>query len=480
MVVARKIAYNVLISTVSKILATVLALVAIGLITRYLGKDGFGKYATVMAFFSFFSALSDLGLSSIATREISRSGVKDEQEIMSNVFSLRLISCLVVVLVSPLIWFFPYDEEIKKGILIVAWAFLFSSAYQVLNGIFQKNLAMDKVVISELVGKVIQVLGVALAIKMKLGFNWLIVPVLVYMIASFVMVYFWSRKYVKIKFSINIPFWKKFLKESYPIGLITIITFVYFKIDTIMLSLVRESSDVGIYNAAYKVVENITFFPGMLMGLIFPIMAHSIFSDNARFKDISNKTFKVLLIIVLPLVIGTLFLSEGVINLIGGAGFVESADVLRMLVFSLAFIFFANFFNSVLIAGNHQKKLMYVLGLAAILNVSLNYFFIKKYSYLGAAGVAIFTEFFVAFGTFYLTAKYLEYTPKIEKVLGIISASFFMAVILLVTSGFSFFFRGFLSVLVYLLFLWIFRAIKTEEITSIISKKGVKEYEAIP
>ena len=54
MVIARKIAYNVLVSSISKILATVLALVSIGLITRYLGKDGFGNYSTVIAFFAFF------------------------------------------------------------------------------------------------------------------------------------------------------------------------------------------------------------------------------------------------------------------------------------------------------------------------------------------------------------------------------------------------------------------------------------------
>ena len=59
--VARKIAYNVAVSTVCKVASTVLALVSIGLITRYLGQQGFGNYATVLAFFSFFAALSDLG-----------------------------------------------------------------------------------------------------------------------------------------------------------------------------------------------------------------------------------------------------------------------------------------------------------------------------------------------------------------------------------------------------------------------------------
>ena len=67
-----------------------------------------------------------------------------------------------------------------------------------------------------------------------------------------------------------------------------------------MLSIMKTSADVGIYNVAYKVLENITFFPSMLVGLVFPIMAQSIFHDRARFEDISNKTFKVFAVLVVP------------------------------------------------------------------------------------------------------------------------------------------------------------------------------------
>jgi O-antigen/teichoic acid export membrane protein len=87
----RKIAYNVVFSATAKMAGTVLALIGIGFITRYLGKDGFGDYSTVLAFFFFFGALADLGLYSISTREISRPG-SNEEEILGNVFSIRLIA----------------------------------------------------------------------------------------------------------------------------------------------------------------------------------------------------------------------------------------------------------------------------------------------------------------------------------------------------------------------------------------------------
>jgi O-antigen/teichoic acid export membrane protein len=470
MVIARKIAYNVLVSGVLKILSTVLALVSIGLITRYLGKEGFGGYATVLAFLSFFTALADLGLYSTVTREISRPEA-DEAKIMGNIFSLRICVSLIVLLVSPLIvFFFPYPTEVKYAIIIVALSFLFSSSYQVLNGVFQKNLSMDKVAVAEFCGKILQVLFVFFAIKLQLGFLWIISALLLNMVANFLAVYFWSKKYISFSLRFDFAYWKKFLQESYPLGIAAIIGFVYFKIDTILLSVMKNISDVGTYNAAYKVVENITFFPAMIVGLVFPIMSKNIFSDRIQFENISNKTFKVFWIIVVPLLIGTLFLADGIIYLIGGTGFVESGKVLRILVFALIFIFFGNFFNSVLIAGNKQKKLSLILFVAAIFNITCNLIFIPKYSYLAAATISVFTEMIVVAGTFYFVFRDLNYIPKVENFWRILISGIIMILFFLLFPKMNFFLLAIFSTSVYLISLWLFRAVETKEIASIISK----------
>lgn len=480
MAIARRVAYNVLVSSISKMVSTVLALVAIGFITRYLGKEGFGNYATVLAFFAFFTAISDLGLYSISTREISRPGA-DEEKIIGNIFSLRLISSAAILVFVPIIlFFFSYPEDVERGIIIVALAFIFSSAYQVLNGIFQKNLAMDRVAIGELIGKIIQVLVIIFAVRANLGFDWIMLSLLLYMIISFTLIFLWSQKFIRFKMRFDFDYWKIFLRESLPMGAVAIITFMYFKLDTILLSVMKSSTDVGVYGAAYKVLENITFFPAMIAGLVLPLMAKNIFANREEFIKISNKTFKVFVILTVPLVIGALFLSEGVINLIGGAGFSESAGVLRILIFALALIFFGHFFNAILIAGNLQKKLMLVLGFAAILNVSLNLIFIPKFSYYAAAYVSVVTEMAVVTLTAYLAIKNIRYIPKIGKKAGIFAAGVIMAVFLYVFKEYNFFIVALGSAVVYFASLWIFNTVKTSEILSLISKKGVEEYEEIP
>ena len=470
--IARKIAYNIAFNTAAKILSTILALVAIGFITRYLGKEGFGNYATALAFFSFFGAVADLGLYSISAREISRKGA-DEKEIMGNVFTFRIISSFFIFLLSPaLIMFLPYPQEVKIGITLSAAAFLFSSSYMVLNGIFQKNLAMDKVMAAELFGKVIQVGFIILAIKKDWGFMAIVSSLTLCMLVNFVLVFLLSRRYLKFGFRTNFAYWKKFLKMSFPMGASVMITFLYFKMDTIILSIIKSGAEVGIYNAAYKIIENITFFPAMIIGLVLPLMSRYIFIDRKKFESISNKTFKVFCVLVVPLITGTLFLAEKIIRLIGGANFMESANVLRILIFALVFIFFGHFFNSVLLAGNLQKKLMKVLAVCAVFNIGTNLIAIPRYSYNGAAFISVFTEMLVVALTFYLTAKNLKYKPKIEKWKSFLFSGLAMAAFLFIFRELNLFLLAFGSSLVYFIFLWLTKSISKREILSIIGKNA--------
>ncbi|MFZ2154475.1 MAG: flippase [Candidatus Moraniibacteriota bacterium] len=467
MVIARKIAYNVISSSIAKFLATFLALVNIGFITRYLGVTGFGYYATVLAFFSFFGAILDLGLYSIATREISRPEA-DEKKILSNVFSLKLCSVsLLVIIVPVLLFFLPYPQEVKQGILIIAISYAFSSSYMVFNGVFQKNLRMDKVVMVELVGKIIQVIIVAAVVKNDWGFAGIIGSVLVSAMLTFSGVILLSRQYIKFSLEFDFKYWKKFLKMSLPVGISAFVTFLYFKMDTIILSFLKGSEAVGIYNMAYKIIENITFFPGMMVGLILPLMSVYVFSDKKKFSKIINKTNKVFFLITVPLVVGTLFLAEDIIKIIGGEQFVISTNVLRILIISLAFIFFGNLFNSILLVANLQKKLMYILSFCAAFNIALNFILIPLYSYMGAAITSVLTELLVVALTIYFSNKNVDYNLSLKGWGRIFISGMGMFLFLFLFQDLNFVYAGAGSVLAYGLMLWLSRAITIGEIRSL-------------
>jgi len=467
----RKIAYNVVFSAAAKVVGTVLALVGIGFITRYLGKEGFGDYSTVLAFFFFFGAVADLGLYTVSTREISRAG-SNEEKILGNVFSIRLASSIAVVALSFLIvLFLPYSPAVKTGIILAALAYVFSSGYSVLIGLFQKRLAMDKVATGELIGKIFQVSAVILAVKYNMGFMAVIGTLLLNMIVSFLIVFLWSRRYLKFRPEIDFSFWKKFLKESYPVGISAIIVFAYFKLDTILLSILRTNADVGIYNAAYKVLENISFFPAMFVGLVMPIMSRHIFGERKKFALVADKTFKVFLIMTVPIFVGTVFLAGGIIRLIGGQGFSESVVVLQLLAAAIVFIFFGNFFTNIIIAGSLQRKLMGILLACAVFNVSLNLFLIPRFSFIGAAITSSLTEGLVVLFSGYVVWRNLKYFPSFSKIVPIFVSGAGMALMFFFFKSLNFFLLAAFGTLVYAALLWVFKVVNVEEVRSIISKK---------
>ncbi len=471
MALARKIAYNVVIVSVLKVASTVfLSLFSIKLITGYLGQEGFGQYATVLAFFAFFSAIADLGIGMITVREISRPQA-DEKRILGNVLSLRLLSSGGIFLLSPfLIFFFGYPAELKEGILIAAFAIIFSTMSLVLNGIFQKRVAMHQVAMIEFIGKILQVAFIAFAVARDWGFLAIVSAILVSMGFNAVTVFLASRRHIRFSFRFERAYWKEFLHESYPLGVTAIITFLYFKLDTILLSVLRPATDVGIYNVAYKIMENLIFFPAMLAGLIIPLLSKYLLSDRKKFDLIASKTFKVFLIIVLPIMVGTLFLAEDIILIVSGPVFFASADVLRILIFSLAFIFFGHFFNMVLLVSNAQKKMMWMLSFAAFFNIAANLFLIPRFSFLGAALASTLTEAFVVIVASIIAFRHIGYRPSFQGLSPIALSSLCMAVFLFLLHGkLPFLLLGFGAVILYGTLLWLFRGVTREEVEIILS-----------
>lgn len=473
MAVAKKIAYNVALNSSIKVFSTVvLSLFSIRLITGHLGPEGFGMYATVLAFFSLFSAIIDLGLGPVTAREISRENA-DEQNILGKIVTLRLLTSGTLVILSPiLIYFFPYSQELKIGIFFAALATVFSTFSYVLNGIFQKRLIMDKVAFIELGGKLLQVGLVWFFITAQFGFLYIASTVVIALIFNATLAYILSRRYIHFRLSFDPSFWKNFLKESLPLGATAIITFAYFKFDTILLSIWQSQAEVGVYNVAYKIIENLVFFPAMLVGLILPLLSRYIYTNRPYFEEIAGKTSKVFLVFVTPLVVGTWFLAPYIVHIISGADFAAAVPVLRILILALACIFFGNYFNMLLIVSNAQKKLMIALLCIALVNVAVNVVVIPLYSYMGAAYTSLLTEFLVALISGILVYRHIHYIPSFEHAGRIMLAGLIMGGVLYMLSSSPFFLSGFVACVVYVLALAVFKAVSLREIRSILFSRS--------
>jgi len=458
----RKIAYNTIISAGARIIGLALSLIIIGLLTRYLGQDGFGYYSIILAFLFFFTVLADLGLYSICLREISRPGA-DQRKIASNAFTLRFFAGLFIFTLAPLVvYLFPYPGQVKLGILIGAVGFWLMSNQQILIGVFQKYLRMDKIALGELLGRLVQLGLVIFFIKYNFDFLFIVSALVFGSLVNFILVFIFSRKYISISFEFDFAFWRPLLKESLPLALAIIFTVIYFKIDTIMLSLMKSPADVGIYNLAYKFLESLLFFPAMFVGLVMPLMSEYALSAREKFKEITQKTLNILLIFIVPMIFGIIFLSEDIVTLIAGQDFILSAGVLDILIIAAGIIFLGVLFSNMIIALKEQKKLTYIYGIGVVVNLVANFIFIPKYSYYGAAWTTLLTELVVTLLMLIVLSKFIKEIFSFKLFLKYLSAGLIMAFLLYFLSNWSLFVSIALAILIYFGFLYLIGGIKKD------------------
>ena len=460
----QKIAYNAFFSAGARVIEVILAFVIIKLIIDYLGVGGFGDYITVVTFIYIFSVLADLGLYSIVVREISREGA-DEKKIISNAFTLRLTAGFFILggayFISLL---FPYSDKVQCGVAVAALGFWILSNIQVLMGLFQKHLAMDKVAIAEIAGRIVQLFFIWYFITYDFGFLYIISAIFLGAVINFILVLRFASKYTKIKLQFDFKFWKKLLVQSYPLAISAILVLIYFKLDTIFLSVMKTSEAVGIYGLSYKILENLIFFPAMIVGLTMPIMSKYIFTNRDKFKSVVQRTLNFLIIAFAPIAFGVIMTSDKIIKLFSDEGFRDSPMVLNILIVALGFIFLGALFSNVLIAANRQKRLAQIYFVGMIFNVITNFIFIPRYSYFGAAATTVATELLVTALMIYVIYKTIKFIPSFKVLFKALLASLLMAFALFHFSHLNIFYLAFIGAAVYLPVIYFIGGISKEEI----------------
>lgn len=473
-----KVSVNLGIAMFSRLITAFLAVVIVGLMTRYLGSSGYGEYTTIMAFLFMFSILSDFGLYTIMTREISYEGAR-ESYVASNIFTLRFVLVAVLVILAILISrFLPYSASVKTGIIIAGLFTVFSSLSQILGSVYQKYLRFYYISISDIFTRFIQLAIVYFAVTRGLGFLVFIWAVVISSGIHFFIIFLISQRYIKIKPRINFSFWKKILKIALPVAASIIFTLVYFRLDTVMLSLMKPAADVGIYGVSVKVLEFAIFFPAMYVGLIMPLLSRFAKSDKESFSRVFKKTYDYLAILMVPLVVYLFILSESIVKIIGGNEFLISSQPLKFLALAVGFIFFGSLGGQSIVALNLQRFGMWAYLSGAVLNFSTNLIFIPIFSFNGAAATTLLTEFLVVFILFYIIKKKAGYQAKFKVIKRTLITGLIMALVIYPIRGQNIIFPLILGAMVYWPLLYLFKGYSKEDVKEFFKKRvpGVEEH----
>jgi len=396
MSLTKKIASSAGLQIGGRFIGTVLGLFTVGIMTRTLGREGYGEFTTAMSFLQFFGILADFGLTLTMAKLLAEKDA-DESRVASNIFTLRLVSSAALFSIAPIAaMFFPYSADVKSGIAIASFSFFFMAVSQVLVGVFQKHLASHFAAIAEVAGRSVLLIGTIMAAGSNSPLAGFFLALVAGNALQLAISGIAARRYVQLRFVIDGAVWRRIIHESWPIGLSIAFNLIYLKGDIIALSLFRPQAEVGLYGAAYKVLDVITVIPMIFMGLVLPLLAAS-WSErkHEEFARRLRRAFDALILAALPLSVGAFAVSSDLMSLVAGTQFAESGKLLSILMIAGATVFLSALFGHAVVAVGLQRQMIVAYAADAIISIFLYIILIPKVGAVGAAWVTVFSEAFI-------------------------------------------------------------------------------------
>ena len=431
----RRVAKNTLVWFFGDIVGKILSLAFVIYAARYLHAEGYGILSFALAFTGMFGILSDIGFYELIVREVARDKQKAGKYIGNVIILKSFLVAIMFGLLCATINMMNYPSKTVELVLILGISIAIDAFSVAFHAIFHAFERMEFISLGKILKNAMFLAGVFIIIYGNMG---LLAFAYLYLIGSlFIFAYSFTitaMKFARPKFEMDKRFCKWLIKEGLPFWASSVFIKIYYDIDKVMLSMMVGDVAVGWYSAAYRLVVTLGFIPTAFIASIYPVTSRLFTSSKDSLKFATERAFKYLLIIGIPIGILTTELADKIILSVYGTGYAPSTIALQILVWSEVLIFVNVVFGNLLNSINRQIIITYATAIAAILNVIMNLLLIPKYSFVGASIATVATEAFM----FVFVLAYVmrsEYRPSERNILSALikvgTAGFAMCILLI-------------------------------------------------
>lgn len=410
--------------TVSQVISSILAFIWTLFTARYLGVNDYGILGAALSLSGLFGAICDVGTMYYASRAICVD-LSCEQEYMDKCVSLRFILggvyfSLVILSLIVLGW----NNYMMIICLIFAVHQFFSSFKSLLVISFQAHEEMKYQALMYIISNIMTFIFIFAVIFTNYG---LLGISLAYVLGNFIglayVLLVLKKKFVFPKFSFDLKFYKLLLMGGLPFALNAVFYAIYYSIDVVMLNQMSTTYSVGLYNAAYKLVDIFGLFYAVYVATIFPVMSKMFKNDKCALNLSLTKSIKYLSFITIPLSVATMIYATDMISFCFGSKFAEADVVLSMLVWSVCFLFINGATVTTLNASNKERSVTVMYILTSMFNVVFNLILIPMYDVYGAAFTTILSDLFLVILSIYVLYK-INLLPDIHLVYDLLKITF--------------------------------------------------------
>ncbi|WP_285588796.1 oligosaccharide flippase family protein [Actinomycetospora sp. NBRC 106378] len=362
------------------------------IVARALDVDGFGAFSAVVALAAILSPFASLGTMSLVIRNVVRDPSSASEQISTalcvTIAASSLCVCAIAV-VGPML--LPASVGLTPIVLVALGDILGIRVAELCYGLFASSLRMTASAVFQLLMFGARLLGaVALFV---FGFftleAWSVVYVSVTGMIVAVIVLYTRRQY-----SFSRPDFNRYRSE-YKDGLLFAVGLasqsIYNDVDKAMLARFSTLDAVGVYTAAYRVID-MAFTPvRALLSASFPrFFQHGATGAEGAMR-FAGKVLRPSLLYCALSCVGLLLFAD-VVPLVLGEGYINSVDVLRALSVLLLLKAFHYFAADALSGAGYQVQRSVTQISMAVINVAINIPLITSYGYWGAVYSSLITD----------------------------------------------------------------------------------------
>jgi len=392
----RKALFSVGIITAFTILAGIMGYIVRAIFARKLPLEDFGLFYSVLAFVGMFGIFKSLGMDRALIYYIPKlRSAKQESKIKSalrHVFSMLLATnaafLVLIALFSGLLQSHYFRHPSASAVLIIlAVHSVFDSFVNILKFYAQGSQRMAVFSSVDFTRMSIAAASSVFAFNLGYGVKGAAAAYLVSQLATFLIYFFILLGKERLRsiekdreLSKNLRFYGLQIMLIYVGGLVLSYS------DKIMLTLLRNLTEVGIYSAVFPTAMLLWYIPMTLTSVQLPLISEFWSKGmTEHMKEGLRLLYKFLIALMLPLSLALFIYSDFVLRILYGSEFAAGSLAFKVLVIGVMFNSL-HMVNSTVFAGIGKPKVnTWILAIGAAANVALNIPFIIMYGYLGAS-----------------------------------------------------------------------------------------------
>jgi O-antigen/teichoic acid export membrane protein len=386
-----------------------LAVVTVSLVPRYLGPQTYGALTFAYTFVLLLTSIAFLGSNPFLVKVIARDPANMGAYLFNGLAMKVLLGSFLTLVAIAVSRLAGYPQQTALIILVLCLGMILGALNDILAAGLQGVERMGRLA---LWSGVQQYVTTALAVGLLLAHKGVVIYVLVTVVGGLIPLlangyHLWPA--TRGARRLDVRLWRAIAVGGMPFFLWGAILLVYGSIDIVMLQGMTNSDVVGWYGLAYRWVGIPVVLPAILATVTLPSLSSLASVDKARFALIVNRALQIVLLVAIPMAVGTALIASDIIGTMHyPVGFDRSALLMRVLAIHIPIVALDMILAVALTANDRQKAWLAVGCVAVVFNPTLNLFAIPFTTHrfgdgaIGASVVTVATELVMLVGAIYL------------------------------------------------------------------------------